>query len=126
MIKYSSKDAKRIWPDGDYDAVIEDVEEMVSQSGKDMHRLRFKVWNGDKSIMVDDYIVYPDFTWRLGKLAAVFGKQEEFDADEFDPIILKGKNLTVKLGTQSAKGDFDERNRIDAYVSVIKEEDLPF
>ena len=132
MINYKPEDAVRVWPEGDYQATLEGVEETTSQAGNSMHALTFTVYDGDGKMTVTDYIVYPAFTWKLKKLAIAFGAEAAFDAGTFSPADFEKKNLAVKLGIQKAKGDFDERNRVLGYAVKgsdslpADDSDLPF
>ena len=127
MIKYNPKDAALVWPEGDYQATLEIAEETVSKAGEQMHALTFTAYNGERTMNVRDYIVYPGFTWKLKRLARALGAEEEFKAGNFDLNEHQGRNLTLKLGIQPAKDGFDERNRVLGYApkdGVPKTEEL--
>ena len=149
MINYKPSDAVRVWPEGTYRATLEKSEETTSQAGNDMYALTFKAYDGSSSMLISDWIVMPDFTWKLKKLADALGALDEFNKclkcgqtedahtnngecafqGSFNPVDYENKNLALSMKIEKARGGFDECNRIKAYLrkdmapAVAKEEE---
>ena len=115
-ISYDPKDAVSIWPNGNYTATIDRVEEKVSKQGNPMHELTLTVWKGAEQRQVRDYIAYPDMTWKLKRLAQALGVEDAFQAGKFDPEEYVGKNVALTLGIQPAKDGYDEKNTVRTYI----------
>lgn len=115
---YNHKDAQKpVWPKGDYPAALMTTEEKVSSKGNPMLVLTFEVYNGDKSVQIDDYIVNPSTIYKLKGLAVALGELAAFDADTFNADEFVGANLIVELDIQAGSGGFDDANKIKKYKS---------
>lgn len=115
MIKYDPNDAVLCWPEGEYRATLETVEEKTSKADNPMYVLTFQAYNGDDSIFVTEYVVIPKFVWKLKRLASALGVLTMFENGSFDPEAFIGHSLTVELTIEKQEG-FDDKNRIGKYV----------
>lgn len=115
MIPYDPKDAVLVFPAGDYPAALASCEQKMSKAGNDMYELAFDVWQGERQMQVRDYVVMPQFLWKLKRLARAIGQSDAFEAGKFDPAEHIGRNLVVSLEIESRDG-FDDRNLIRAYL----------
>lgn len=116
MIPYNPKDANPLCAAGDYQATIKAVTEKDSKAGNRMHELEFIVYNGEGTLLVFDYIVYPKFVWKLKRLAVALGALEAFEAGTFDPAEYEGRNLTLNIGVDEAKDGYDAKNSVKGYA----------
>lgn len=114
-MKYNPRDAAQVFQPGDYPAVIEAAIEGASKAGNEMITLKLKVYSGNRYIYVDEYIVNPDGLWRLEKVAKAIGKLTAFKSGEFLANDYVGESLTVTLKIEPGKGDFPDKNRVQAY-----------
>lgn len=128
--RYNPKDAVQCFQPGEYEAAVESVKEKVSKAGNDMLEVVFKVFNGASEQLVWDYISNPKTLFKLKKIARAFGREQEFDAGEFNLEQHVGQVLTVELSIES--DDFGDKNRVVAYktlerkTGVPKDADTPF
>lgn len=114
--RYNPKDADGdTFPAGDYPAVIEKVEEKTSKKGDAMLVITFRAYSGDRQTFVTDYIVNPASLWKLKKVAQSLGELPSFKDGSFDLDSHTGRNLTLTLGVEEAKGDFPEKNTVRGY-----------
>jgi len=116
MIDYDPAAAVKVWPEAEYPAVLCGCIEKQSKAGNWMYELTFNVFRDASHQQLSDYIVIPGFEWRLKRLAQALGEMAEFEAKTFDPRRHIDKNLTVRLKVEPAKGEFEEKNKIAAYL----------
>jgi len=111
---------------GVYPAIIIKAEEKVSKQGNDMIDI---VWELENKLWIFDHLVFTPktgfkvdtFLKSIGK-APTKGEDVEIVADE-----LVGCRAFIELGIEPANGPYDERNRIDHYVTDKGvPDDLPF
>jgi hypothetical protein len=120
-------EAKRpnfLLPKGTYNASIEGAEEKVSKKGNPMLVVDLRVYNGEHSKLITDYIVTGGehaMDWKLAHLVSSTGGDPS--TGSIDPATLIGCPCVVKVRIQPPKGDFAEDNKIDDYLTV--EEDAP-
>lgn len=133
MIKYDPKDAVQCLPEGQYSATLEEVTETQSKSGKPMHEMRFRVYGpNEREVVLTDWIVYPDSTWKLKKLAVAIGMEREFNAETFDPTACVSHNLVLDITIREWNGN--DQNSVKGYSKSIMnatkskadDDDLPF
>ncbi len=115
--KYSHKDAVRVFPKGDYEAIIVAAVDGTSKtSGNPMLTVKFRVYSTTGGeMLLDEYIVTPGTVFKLGAIAKALGKSDEFKADTFDVERYIGKSLIVELDIEEGNGDYPEKNRIKKY-----------
>ena len=115
MSWYDPKEASRVIPEGDYDAVLEGAEHQYSKAGKPMVKMTVRVYAEDSEIVLFDYLVSSQATtWKIAAFASAVGQSEAFKAGKFDPIALIGTNLRVKVGTRTSP-EYGEQNQIVGY-----------
>lgn len=117
-IDYDPKDAVLCWPEGDYDAVLDKVEDKTSKikpdgsGGNPMQVLTWTVYHPDgRQQSISDYIVVPTGLFKLRQLATALGKKTEFDAGRFQADDQIGCTVTASLAIEQQEG-FDDKNRI--------------
>jgi hypothetical protein len=117
-ITYNPKDAVRVWPEADYQAVLEKVEDKTSKEkldgsgGNPMQVLTWTVYNdAGKTQTIQDYIVIPAALFKLRQLAIALGKRAEFDAGKFQADDQIGCNVMAHLTIEENPG-FDDKNKI--------------
>ena len=115
-MKYNPKDASQCFPPGDYQATLDTAVEGESKSsGKEMVTLRWKVYAGNRTFYVEDYIVNPDGIWKFKQIAKALGEEKVFNAGEFVCEDYIGRNVTVTIKIEPGQGDFADKNRVKAY-----------
>ena len=113
--RYDPEDAKRCWKAGEYQGHIEDCEYGQSKNGNDMATVKVRVYDGDRSIVVRDWIVnHPDMLWKLKHLASACGREAEFKAGEFEPHYAVNEPMTVVL-SEDDDPKYGEQNRVSDY-----------
>lgn len=115
-IDYDPKQAAGCWPPGDYDAVLEKVEDKVSKSsGNDMQVWTLKVYNSDgQERTVWDYVT-ASAAFKIRQLAEALGLKREFEAKNFQADDHAGANLRVELTIESQDG-YDDKNKVKRYL----------
>lgn len=115
MSWYDPKEASRVIPEGDYDAVLEGAEHQHSKAGKPMVRMTVRVYAEGSEIVLFDYLVSSQATtWKIAAFASAVGQGDAFKAGTFDPISLIGTNLRVKVGIRNSP-EYGEQNQIVGY-----------
>jgi hypothetical protein len=104
----------RLWPDGEYSAEVVKAEELTSKKGNQMLKITFRVYNGERVMMVDDYIIDTALD-KLYSLCASAGQIELYYAGDVTADVLPGWGCRVKLGSERQEG-YEPRNKIKAYV----------
>lgn len=119
MSWYDPKDARRCWPEGEYDAVVENVvEHTAKESGNLGRKVTLRIYNGDATMVLSDYLMAGEkAAWKIKEFARAIGQVEMFDAGTFDPIDFKGSNIRVKLKVEDGGGDFGEQNKVGKYLA---------
>jgi hypothetical protein len=113
-------EAKRpnfLLPKGTYPAQIEGAEEKTSKAGNPMLVVELRVFNGESSKLITDYIVTGgeySMDWKIAHLMRSVGDDPAIG--EVDAATLAGRNCTVKVRIKPAKGDYPEDNAIDDYL----------
>lgn len=118
-MKYDSKNASILIPEGVYTAELLEAEDKKSKKGNDMQVLTWLLITHEGPRRLRDYIMADsNFALnRYGKLADAFGESKAFDENRFDAanFISRTANLVVKI--RPAKDGYDESNNIVDYKS---------
>lgn len=116
---------EKLIPEGVYDAEIATAEDAVSKtSNKPMLKLSVRVFNGDRSVLVNDYIVN-DQQDKLYSLCASGGILDIYHAGEVEPFNLVDLPVQVKVGIDSKNSDYPPKNVIKRYVKPKSEKREP-
>jgi hypothetical protein len=119
-LNYNPTDCNECWPEGDYEAVLEKVEDKRSKAGNDMQELTWKVYRSDgRTQQVYDYIVVPAGLFKLKGMARAWGKTAEFDGGTFQADDHLDESLVVKLIVEKQDG-YADKNRIVAYKPLVR------
>lgn len=117
-LNYNPEDANKTWPDGEYPAVLEKVEQKTSRlkpdggGGHPMEQWTFRVYHPEgKDQLIEDYVTIPACTWKIKQLAKALGKDADFKAGTFQAEDHIGAGLTAELITEESVG-FDDKNKI--------------
>ena len=117
--------------DGTYDALVTNVNERPSSTGNAMGELSLDVYDNEGKVhALKDYLVFtPKMLWKIKHAADSAGFSKEFEAKQFRPRMLEGKNVKVNVRTQIGKpipedklkgkapgSVYPDRNVIDDYV----------
>jgi len=103
---------------GIYPATIKSAEEKVSKNGNDMIDI---TWELENSLWVYDHLVFTTKTgFKVDTFLKAIGKtppkgvgaEVEIVADE-----LVGLRAFIELGIEPAEGPYDERNKVNRYVT---------
>lgn len=122
------KEKDELLTDGEYDAIIERIEETMSRAGHPMLAIRLSV----EGHMVMDYVVASEATaWRVRRFCEGLGL--DYDSGAIDTAALEGARIRVHVTTEPASGDWPAKNRIDSYSGIKQaalkgkaEDDCPF
>jgi hypothetical protein len=118
-LTYYPKDAEKCLPAGDYQASLKHCEEKNSKAGNPMAVLTWEVYPDDSRppVLVKDYIVLPDGTWKIKRLAQALSKETEFKNGFFQPEDEIGCSVLLQLKVEQQDG-FDDKNAVKAYKSM--------
>lgn len=107
---------------GEYDFEVVNAEHAISKtSGKDMIKLRLKVFAPDgKERYVTDYLV-SSMEHKLYEFAWSAGIGEQYDAGQFEAEDCQGRCGRVKLKIEKQKG-WEPKNSVSGYVVPKKGE----
>lgn len=109
-------EAADLMPKGEYDAEILSAEETTSKtSGKPMFKVKLGVYDSrGRQQWVFDYIVCD--TYKLPNIAKACGLFDRYESGELTADELAGRGVKVKIGIESADGDFPAKNKVNDYV----------
>lgn len=112
-ITYNASDAASAWPEEDYQATLQNVEDGTSKSsGNPMQTWTLEVFAPDgRTQTIKEYVVVPAATFKIKQLAAALGKSREFEAGQFQADDYIGQSFVVALKIEKQDG-YDDKNRI--------------
>lgn len=112
-IDYNASDASTCWPDGDYEASLEKVEDSTSKkTGNPMQVWTFRAFDANgRSQLVTEYVVVPATTFKIKQLADALGCRAQFDAGTFQADDHIDEKVVLNLIVESQEG-FDDKNRV--------------
>lgn len=123
-VNYDPQDAVMCWPEGDYPAVLEKVEDKTSKvkpdgsGGNPMQVLTWRLYKEDgREQLISDYIVIPAATFKLKQLAIALGKRDEFEKGTFQADDQVGCNVVAEVGIES-QPNYDDKNKIGKVKSA--------
>lgn len=107
-----------LWPVGDYSFEILEAEEAVDGQGRDMLKLKVKVFKDNgASQNIFDYVSGAWMEFKLRHLAEVCGQLSAYESGELDAYNFVGKTGTCKVGISKDKnGQYPDRNDIKDYI----------
>lgn len=111
-MKYDPKQAISCLQKGEYAATIEKAEESTSKAGAQMLVFQFRVYSGNRELVIKEYIVEATL-FKLKQIAKAINQLPAFESGEFNEADYVGRNLTVELDIE--EDDFGEKNRIKKY-----------
>jgi hypothetical protein len=129
MFDYDPKQASNAWPEGEYEASIEKVEESISKKNSDpMLIVHVQVYGTGPTVgqkqTINEYITAPapgsgrkGSLFKLKAIATAVGMLEQFKAKTLKPKTLVGKTVLVKLSVEEDP-QFGDKNRIDSYAKL--------
>jgi hypothetical protein len=113
---YDPKKASSCLPAGNYEAVLESVEEKVSKNNNPMLEAHWTVFeSADRHVTVRDFIVNPATLWKLKNIARAWAMLGTFEAGVFDLQEHLQKHITVVLDLQNSE-KYGEQNSIVGYL----------
>ncbi len=93
----------QLMSDGDYDAVIDDSIDKISQrSGKPMMEMNLTVYDSfGRGHLVKEYLVFtPSMMWKVIHFSESSGLVEEYKNKKLCSDIVRGKNIRVRITTE--------------------------
>jgi hypothetical protein len=111
----SEEEAARLWPKGEYDALVTLAVEKQSKKGNDMFELSLTVYDGEKETKLKDWLM-PDFPAKLQAFCKSGGFWDEYMAGELSAHLITEANVRVKLGVQEGDDEYPPRNKVVGYV----------
>lgn len=106
--------AERLLPKGTYDGLIIKAEEKTSAKGNDMIAVTVQVYHGSQSVLVNDWLLAG--SQKLLDFCETTGLADAYMRGEVDAEMVNDRNVTVKIGIEPAKGEFQAKNKVAAYV----------
>lgn len=142
-MKFNPKTEKEVnqgnlWDKGTYAFEILEASDEVSKSGKDMIKLKVRVFkDSGKSQNIFDYLLGDTMEYKLRHAADVCGLLDDYETGELSAYNFIGKTGKVKIGVSIDKtGAYPDRNNIIDYVVDVKrlatlseaigDDDVPF
>lgn len=118
-----------LWPDGIYSfEVLKAVDTVSKSSGKDMLALTLKLFDGDKTCLVNDYIT-EKVEFKLKHFCDATGLEKAYESGEVQAKDCLGKGGKVKIKIGKAQGEYAAKNEVKDYVVKgdlsIEEGDIP-
>lgn len=106
-----------LWEKGIYAFEILEAEETTSKTGKDMIKMKVKIYNGDKSQILFDYLLPDTMEYKLRHLCDACNLITEYETGNLEAYNLVGKTGKAKIGISVDKtGQYADRNSINDFV----------
>jgi hypothetical protein len=115
----SEEQAARLWPKGEYDAVVEFAKDTTSKSsGNEMLEVHFKVFGANGAEQkIRDYLVSTEGgAFKLQNFCKAADLWDQYQAGDLNAELCRDVRLTVKLGEEKGNDDYPPRNKITGYV----------
>lgn len=121
-LNYDPQDAVRVIPEGEYQATLIKVEDGVTgensqNPGQPKQVWTWRVYAGDQQIQLQEHVTIPAGTWKIGALAYVLGRKDDFEQGTFQAD--NHINSTIMLQVKVQKGDAKfpkDQNRVGKYL----------
>jgi len=103
---------------GDYDFIIYQAEEKLSQAGNEMLALQLHVFNreGDKRTIFDYILSTDSAQWKARHLMESIGLARRYDQGIIEPREIEGKPGRCKLNFVAATGQYPAKNSVADYL----------
>lgn len=121
-MRFTPKSEKEIaeaglWEKGNYPFEIVEAAEEVSKTGKDMIKMKVKLYNGDKTQIIFDYLLPDTMEYKLRHLCEVACLLPEYETGNLEAYNLVGKTGNAKVGISVDKtGQYPNKNNINDYL----------
>ena len=117
-INYDPQEAsKNCWPIGDYDAVLQTVEDGISKnSGADMEIWQIGCYHPDGREQTIKEYVTASAAFKIKQLATALGKKSDFEAGTFHAEDYIGASFAVALSIEESDG-YDDKNKVARFKS---------
>jgi hypothetical protein len=114
-MRYDPKAAVACLAAGVYDASIEKMEESTTKErGLPMIVVTFRIYADAGERTIKEWIVMPDFAWKLKRIAKAIDKLPAFESGVFKASDYEGEVLAIDLIVEESE-DFGDQNRIKGY-----------
>lgn len=104
-------------------AEVARAEEKTSKKGNPMIAISLRVWHGEGSVFINDWLLAG--SEKLLNFCDLAGLGDAYMAGEVTAERLMGRSVYVKVGIDAAKDDYPERNKIVDYVPEPKRQAPP-
>lgn len=106
-------------PKGTYPFDIVKAEEKTSKKGNEMIALNLKIYHGEQTRFVNDYLMDTEFgAGKLRHCAKVCGLLDDYESGALNAPDMEGRSGFVKLGIEKDKtGKFSDKNTVLDYLS---------
>jgi hypothetical protein len=114
----SEEQAARLWPKGEYDAVVEFAKDTTSRSGNEMLEVHVKVFgpNGKEQTARDYLVSTEGGAFKLQAFCKAADLWAEYQSGDLNAEMCRDIRLTVKLGEEKGTDEYPPRNKIAGYV----------
>ena len=111
----------KILPEADYDYVIDQAIDKISQQGNDMIEIKLRVFGPGYESHIFDYLL-ESMGHKLRHICESTGLLSKYDSGEVVAEDLIGRAGICRIGIEKAKGKYKEKNRVDDYI--VKQRDI--
>lgn len=119
-------DGLNCYPEGEYEASIEKIEEGRSSKGTPMLTITLRAYRDSGDRTIKDYIpTLPSsrMLWKLRRLCQAVGRDDAWDTGSIskcaEAIMGARKNLTVDLAVESSD-QYGDQNKVRAYKPLMR------
>ncbi len=104
---------------GEYDFIIQSVEETTSAKGNDMLKLTLHVFDkeGEKRTVFDYILSSQAGQWKARHMMEAIGMTEQYELGTIDPIAIEGRPGRCKLGIEPGNAQYPAKNKVQDYIS---------
>lgn len=106
-----------VWDKGDYSFEVIEAKDTTSQKGNDMIVLDIKLFDGDKTMRVRDYLGEWSM-YKIKHLCEACGLTKQYEAGEIAAILFENRTGKLKL---DCKPDDDFPNSVKDYIVPVDE-----
>ena len=111
---------ENLFPAGTYPFEIVAAEDKVSKKGNEMIELKLRVFHGERTQFVNDYLL-ESIGYKLRHAAVTLGLEAKYDSGQIAARDFAGKEGWAKIKITSDKtGTYPDKNEVGDYVTEPK------
>lgn len=120
------------WPSGEYDFMVNEATETISQAGNEQIKLVLHVFNrqGQQRIVFDYLSSASKSQWKVRHFAEAVGMVRQYETGDMPVLDMLSRPGRLKLRVKPAEGQYSAQNAVNDYIpqtssSAIKVPSLP-